>query len=132
MGVHFSTGIGLRKEREGLSPLLSWEQWQHRTGVNGPLRYTVNHHKLRADYDSYLRNRKSPVAPGCAEVLDCLASDASSADSSFEDWCAELGYDTDSRKAYSTYQACLGIANQLKGFLSPDNYETLLWNTERL
>jgi hypothetical protein len=44
--------------------------------------------------------------PEAAEVLDCLASDASGYDNarSFEDWCSEYGYDSDSRKAERTYK----------------------------
>ena len=36
--------------------------------------------------------------PTAEDVLNCLASEASGADS-FEDWCADAGYDTDSWKA---------------------------------
>lgn len=33
----------------------------------------------------------------------------------FENWASEYGYDTDSRKAESIYQACLDIALKLRG-----------------
>jgi hypothetical protein len=39
--------------------------------------------------------------PTVEDVLDCLASDAGCA-STFEDWCADFGYDSDSRKAEQT------------------------------
>lgn len=72
--------------------------------------------------------------PTAADVLDCLASDAAGFENaqSFEDWCAEYGYDTDSRKAFRTYSTIRRQANKLRAMLGDANYETLLWKTERL
>lgn len=72
-------------------------------------------------------------APELADVLDCLASDASGADNArdFEDWASEYGYDTDSRKAEKIYNACVEGRDKLKAFLGAPAYEALLWNTER-
>ena len=72
--------------------------------------------------------------PSAEDVLDCLASDASSVDNaaSFEDWAGELGYDTDSRKAERIYKVCERQAMRLRNFLGDqENYETLLYQTER-
>lgn len=55
-----------------------------------------------------------------ADVLHCLISDASSADNTFEDWCADFGYDSDSRKAERTYKACQRIAVKLNKLLGSD------------
>jgi hypothetical protein len=46
--------------------------------------------------------------------------DADTADSTFQDWADELGYDSDSIKALSTYQACCEIAQQLRRLI-PDS-----------
>ena len=72
--------------------------------------------------------------PTLAEVLDCLASEASGVDNarSFEDWASEYGYDTDSRKAERTYQICKKQAQELKALLGQDAYNQLLYSTERL
>lgn len=72
--------------------------------------------------------------PTLEDVLDCLASDASTIEnsSSFEDWASELGYEQDSRKAEKTYNFCLKQSQKLKEFLGLDLYNTLLWDTERL
>lgn len=73
--------------------------------------------------------------PDVASVLDCLASDASSFDNaqSFEDWAADMGWDTDSRKAERTFKAIKRQSERLKRFLgSTAAYETLLYHTERL
>ncbi len=44
--------------------------------------------------------------PNAASVLSSLIGDSICSLESFEDFCAELGYDTDSRKALATYLAC--------------------------
>lgn len=63
--------------------------------------------------------------PEAVDVLNCLVSDAGSADYSFEDFCAELGYDEDSRKAERTYNAVVKQTAKLKTFLN-SHYEEAL------
>ena len=78
----------------------------------------------------YGHNGKAPEA---ADVLDCLASDASSIENTkgFEDWCSAFGYDTNSRKAEKAFKTCEHQAERLKNFMG-GQYKDLLWNTERL
>lgn len=47
-----------------------------------------------------------PTAPSVADVIHSLLSDASGADNTFEDWCSDFGYDSDSRKALDIYLKC--------------------------
>lgn len=54
-----------------------------------------------------------PVAPSLATVLESLALDVSCGEYTFNDFCAELGYDTDSRKALDTYLAYQTIVSDL-------------------
>lgn len=72
--------------------------------------------------------------PEVADVLDCLASDSAGIEQArdFADWCAEYGYDTDSRKAHRTFKVCERQAARLHKFLSDDAYNQLLYRTERL
>lgn len=60
--------------------------------------------------------------PTAADVLSCLCSDAAGIENaaSFDDWCAEYGYDTDSRKAERTYKACEAIATKVRRLLGED------------
>ncbi len=60
-----------------------------------------------------------PVTEG---VLDCLLSDSSGYDSArdFADWCADYGYDTDSRKAERTYQQIARQRDALRRLLAAD------------
>lgn len=61
--------------------------------------------------------RKS-IEPEAASVLACLLLDSNVLDyATFEDWAAEYGYDTDSRKGESIYRACLEIALRMRSGL---------------
>lgn len=46
------------------------------------------------------------VPPSTMDILYCVYLD-NPRDESFENWCAEYGYDTDSRKAEKIYRACI-------------------------
>jgi len=73
-------------------------------------------------------------APEAGDVLDCLASDASSIENAkgFEDWANDMGWDSDSRKAEKIFNACKSQAVKLKEFLGDESYQELLWNVDRL
>ncbi len=49
---------------------------------------------------------KKPKAPHATDVIYSLALDAQMSNGTFEDFCDNLGYDTDSRKALETYLQC--------------------------
>lgn len=55
--------------------------------------------------------------PTAADVLYCLASDARAGDMSFDDFCSDFGYDSDSRKAEQTWKACVRMAPRVRRFL---------------
>jgi hypothetical protein len=54
-----------------------------------------------------------PQIPHIAGILHSLTLDASANDYSFNDWCDNFGYESDSIKALSMYQACCAIAKEL-------------------
>lgn len=61
--------------------------------------------------------------PTPEEVLECLLSDAWAADGTFEDFCANCGYDEDSRKAERIYYECKRIDKGLDQLLREDRQE---------
>jgi len=63
--------------------------------------------------------------PDCEEVMGSLLMD-DPADSTFEDWCSELGENPDSRKADALYRKCLQVGKRLRRFLGED-YEAFLY-----
>ena len=71
--------------------------------------------------------------PDAADVLNCLASDASGYENagSFEEWAGEYGYDTDSRSAERTFSAVESQTLALRSFLG-ERYGDYLWDTEGL
>jgi hypothetical protein len=82
--------------------------------------------KLRAHARKHYR-------PDLESVLDCLASDASSVEgATFEDWAPDMGLDTDSRRAERTYRIIIEQANQLRALVGTPNWDSLLYDTERL
>lgn len=84
-------------------------------------------------YNELVQRYGNGFAPKAESVLDSLAMDASSYENArnFEDFAAEFGYDTDSRKAEAMYRACGDTAKELRHLLGRDGYENLLWKTER-
>lgn len=60
-----------------------------------------------------------------ADVLASLNSDSQVNESSFEDFCSDMGLNSDSRKAKKTYKACKQAARNLRAFLAPDDLERL-------
>jgi hypothetical protein len=58
--------------------------------------------------------------PSAADVLSCIVSDASAAEQGFEDFCADFGYDSDSRQAERIYKACERLAPKVKRLLGDD------------
>lgn len=54
------------------------------------------------------------AGPGLEDILRSVISDAQFSAYGFEEFCAELSYDTDSRKAFAIYTACASAARQLE------------------
>lgn len=61
------------------------------------------------------RFERVAILPKASDVVHSLILDSGVLDyATFEEWASEYGYDTDSRKAESTYRACLEIALKLR------------------
>ncbi len=70
-----------------------------------------NRHKLNIDV---LVQVSKPVTPKFDSILACLVQDAVGSSQTFDDWCADYGYDTDSRKALQIYMDCQETAKKLR------------------
>jgi hypothetical protein len=64
-------------------------------------------------------------APKLLDVLASLLLDARCADEPFESWCADMGYDTDSRRALATYEACAVIGKEMRQLFTRDELREL-------
>ena len=60
--------------------------------------------------------------PTVADVLSCLLLDARYGAGTFDDYCAEIGADNDSRKEYALWEQCRETETELRSFLG-DDYE---------
>lgn len=71
-------------------------------GSNGsaPVRMSFDFWNSHSDISATPIKRLRPY-----DVLACISSDVYCADD-FEDWCGDLGYDSDSRKAEATWDRC--------------------------
>ncbi len=65
----------------------------------------------------YMGSAYKGEQPKAHDVLCCLQSDATSVDSSFEDFCSGFGCDDDSISSLRTYRKCKKIGKKLKKFL---------------
>jgi len=101
--LYYSKGIGLRVWKRGFGVRLGKGEIP---GQPAPYRSKPTIH--------YMENTE-PEPPKLDEVLDCMVSDVAGVidGQSFEEWANEYGYDTDSRKAEKTYNACREEQRQL-------------------
>jgi hypothetical protein len=58
-----------------------------------------------------------PVKPDLVDVMHSLLMDAGGASETFENWCANFGYDSDSRRALNTYLECQKISDSMNKVL---------------
>jgi hypothetical protein len=68
-----------------------------------------------------------PILPNTADVIYSLVSDSDALNyRDFEEWAQSFGYNTDSRKAESIYQACLKTGLALRNVLGGANLAKLV------
>ena len=90
---------------------------------NWRVRLTMGRRRLTVPYSMGVgHGGREPTA---ADVLSCLAMDAGGLVNDFGDWCAEYGYDTDSRRAWRTYGVIKTQAGKLRRFLGDAEYAKL-------
>ena len=70
-------------------------------------------------WESAIQQLFQSAKPDLHGVLRSLIMDAQAGEQSFMDFCGECGYDEDSRKAYSTWEACQKIGSDVRRVLGP-------------
>ncbi len=95
MSIDYSQGIGHIPAITGKSYPLEMQLRAREASETGK-------YQVAAD----LRRVKSLPVPAVADVVHCLVMESTNDHNGFEDWAHEYGYDTDSRKAEETYDAC--------------------------
>lgn len=106
----------------------SWDlmdEWQRQAnGFRCTLRYQGRQYTF--DFWQGVGIEREPTA---YSILCCLLSDARCSEYKFVEFCAELGYDEDSRKAYRSWKECRKIYSNLLRLLG-DDFETFLYAEE--
>ncbi len=64
--------------------------------------------------------------PTSFDLISCLVLDSRGVGQSFESWCSDYGYDTDSRKAFSIYEDCQENATKLRQAVGNDLFNELM------
>ena len=70
-------------------------------------------------YLQRVQELRKPQTPPIASLLYSLILDGSACSESFASWCDSFGYDSDSRKARATYEACQQGFDKLRKVFSP-------------
>ena len=89
-----------------------WEVWLYRG-------------EAKISFDFYLGEGNNGREPELKEVIYALLSDSYAGSISFEDFCSEFGYDTDSRRAYTTWERCGVNARKLRVLFTPEEIADL-------
>lgn len=132
----FCTALGLTLTATQISARTDETYWDrnayhfHVTILNGSRTMAIEYSQGAAHVDTKLtRNRSEyrvPRKPRIADVIDSLRSDAIGADQSFEGWCADLDYDSDSRRAERIYHACVRTRARLVQLLGREGFARLM------
>ena len=70
-------------------------------------------------YLQQVQELRAPQIPPIAGLLYSLILDGSAGNESFASWCDSFGYDSDSRKALATYEACQQGFDKLRKVFAP-------------
>lgn len=62
---------------------------------------------------------RKPQIPPIAGLLHSIILDSAATEHSFSSWCEDYGYDSDSRKALTTYEACRRGFDKLRMVFTP-------------
>jgi len=105
--------------RGTIDPFDRTRTWEH-TAWKVTLRYEGR--IMSTPFYSGIGNTDAPTA---ADVLECLLSDASSADMDYDDWRGEFGYE-DEQTARRTYNAVVRQTAKLRSLLG-DHFDEYVW-----
>lgn len=76
-------------------------------------------------YQSWVDRNMQPRKPKISDVLHSVLLDCDAANMSFNDWCADYGYDNDSMKAFKTYQTCCEYAVYVKKAFTKEQVDAM-------
>lgn len=118
----YKQGIGHLPKSWGLDPL----RGVLTVDKLAQIRHVLAHGCRGRDIGGDIRGRAEELPrPSLVDVLHCIFSDAQSGENDFPDFCAELGYDEDSRKAEATWRACRDTGAALHRLFTGEQFDRL-------
>ncbi len=105
------------------------QDFEYRTGIGHrqcvkPCPFGWGNHSA-VQRKTWVKENRLPVTPFAGAVLYCLLSDMSCANDTFAEWCDNMGYDADSRKALQTYLSCQENGAKLRKVFNNDLLKSL-------
>jgi hypothetical protein len=88
--------------------------------------------KRRGDKDRFADLIYEPTPPTVRGVLSSLLLDVRAGEMSFEEFCSDFGYDTDSRKAHKTWEACSEAMRGLTNLYGRRELQALMDHCEEI
>lgn len=124
----FKTGTGHRVSRHtGLTPTDARElaKVDAKVSIVDQKNWTRDDYKRNDNKAMSFGYRVYVATPCAANVLYCLLSDIDLGSESHADFCANMGYDEDSRKGLEIYLACQKTGEELRKVFTGEDLETL-------
>jgi hypothetical protein len=107
-----SSGVKLAFQFVRYEPKSTANDWEHNAWK---VTLTYQGRRLTTTYNTGMAHKE----PEVAGVVSSLILDAK-VEGTFEEFCRELGYDPDSRKAEKIYRACARIAPKVRKLFGAD------------
>ena len=98
------------------TPWEDLDEWQRNAH---PYRVVLRYKRRQMSLD-WFQGQALTRDPDSATVLSALISDSYAMDCSFDDWCSEYGYDTNSRRAERIFKQCQKQGEKLERLLGDD------------
>lgn len=116
---------GRREDRHHYRVTLSRQKREHEAyDPHKTIRPSLRLNRLTFDFWGSVNDFNEGREPTAYDVLACISGDANYPDK-FEDFCSEMGMDTDSISALQTFRRCSSFAKRLRDFFSPEELEGL-------
>ena len=118
MMVKYRTGIG---HRVGLGTMQTQKKQERLKDYKHPQKFIQANHFCWEATNAKRRHygdHQWLKVPKVSAVLHSLIMDAQAGSETFEDFCSNYGYDTDSRRALEMYLECQKYGNELRRFFN--------------
>jgi len=132
--IYFKTDKGsiTTNYSEGIGHVKHYRQRKNNSidesGVQEAFRKTCETGKLFVDKNGHVKHfimLGNQPKPGRENVIYCLLSDADCLDYTFQEWCDNMGYNTDSIKDKELYEKCIHQSVQFRRLWDCKEWENL-------